>query len=93
MSRKRKKLPNPVYITDHAKERIMERIGAKEEKHQRLAEKAWAKGCDVPNSIKHRAAIYKTGTFYKANRVCKELMGYVFIFVPEKQKVLLVTVL
>lgn len=70
-----------VILTDHAKERLSERLGAKPAKHQKLAEKAWRSTepvdmREVTNAVRYIREEAEDG------KRCewRKLMGMVFCF-------------
>ena len=81
----------PEFIfTDHARERLKERMGCREEKYNKIIKKAWYKGKEITDPVA-LAHIAKLG--YKG-RILKNLMGYIFIFREHKKKneIVLITV-
>lgn len=74
-----------ITITSHARERIKQRLGTRDDKLQRLAWKAW-RSIEI-NNRKLDKAEYKNNEFE-----CRFLMGYVFVFRKSKEYKLLITV-
>lgn len=67
-----------IILTDHAKQRMAERIGVKPHKYQRLAEKAWES--DEPVNRKTLLKEYQTKFYTHGGGTVRQLMGYTFIF-------------
>lgn len=78
-----------IHVSRHAYRRIKQRLGTKDKKIPHLVEKAWhSENQEIPKSKK---AAYKT-QFMEDNRICRPLMGYVWIFAIDEDKKTLVTV-
>jgi hypothetical protein len=83
-----------IIITDHARARIVERVGCKRHKIEKLVWKAWKYGTD-PNEwfLSRRAANQEKHSHISFYRV---FMGVAFTFVPDpddSQKLILTTCL
>ena len=70
-----------IELTDHARERISTRLGAKPHKHQKLAEKAW-RAPIAGVRVRHRI---------RFNHEMHEMMGWIWVFrvIPGKPITLL----
>lgn len=77
-----------VHVTQHAYERIKQRLGTNDKKIHKLALKALRSKHEIP---KLKRVTYNT-SFIKPNRFCRELMGYVFVFKQSANGIYLVTV-
>jgi hypothetical protein len=82
----------PILVSEHGRQRIKERLNTSDKKIQKLVEKAWrSTNVDVP---KVNRVFYKTLNIHeKTDRVCKCLMGYVFVFAIDRDKIVFITVL
>lgn len=87
-------LPPEFIITDHARQRLTERIGVSEKKMKQLTMKAWYCKERVKEEVKKRSEYYHKGK--NKNIVFRSCMGYTFIFkraftfgVPHQQKILI----
>lgn len=76
-------------VTKHARERLAERLGIHERKIPKLLYKAW-KSTEQPSPRQNRLQYYSE---YKGvePRITKSLMGHVFIFVEQNNKIILLT--
>lgn len=73
-------LPPEFVISKHAEERLRNRVGVSKKKMSELVVKAWhTKDVQIPKLNKRE---YKAEHFYKYKRqkVCRELMGYIYVF-------------
>jgi len=76
-------LPPEFIISTHAQERLIKRVGIKVEKIPKFIIKAWySKDVDVE---KLRFKKYNQ-LFRDHPKICREMMGYVFIFVMIENK-------
>ena len=76
-------------ITEHARERLKERLRVSDRKIDRLVEKAWHS--QNRNTKKIKLATY-TNQFHDKQRIYREILGYVFVFAESKDKKTLITV-
>jgi hypothetical protein len=76
-------------ITDHARERLKERLRVSDRKIPRLVEKAW--NSKNKNTKKIKLALY-TNEHHDNKRIYREVLGYVFVFKEIKQGKVLITV-
>lgn len=76
-------------VTHHARQRLEERLGIHERKIPKLLYKAW-KSTEKPTPRQNRLQYHSE---YKGTepRITKTLMGHVFIFVEQNNKIILVT--
>jgi hypothetical protein len=81
----------PLLVSDHARQRIKERLNTSDRKIQKLVQKAWnSKDVENPKAVWTE---YKSKIVYEnENRICKSLMGYVFLFAENRDSIVLVTV-
>lgn len=76
-----------ITVSFHAEKRLIERMGVKKHKIQRLAEKAWEKGSSVPSGY------VRMKTRDSKEYEWKEMMGFKFVFLILPNEILLKTVL
>jgi hypothetical protein len=74
--------------SNHARERIKQRLNTSDKKIPKLIEKAWNSDTLIPRVKYAQYKVY----FHRNNRTCKELMGYVFVFAVSKEEAVLITV-
>jgi len=79
-------LPPEFIISVHAQERLIKRVGIKKEKIPKFVIRAWySKDVDI-KKLRYK----KYNQFFRDQpKICREMMGYVFIFaVIENERVL-----
>lgn len=76
-------LPPEFYISDHAYERLRQRVGVKPENMKRLVAKAWYSK-DVP--VPRLALVNNKNAYLRRNRVGRECMGKIYVFAYSKQR-------
>lgn len=92
---KNKKLLKPI-ISNHAWERLEERIGGEKHKLSKMVNKAWASPGD--NLKQDLINTIKRSNFLTGTEIFKYFLGYIFVFKPEfhhtlkKKIILLITV-
>lgn len=74
-------------ISDHAYDRIKQRLNTSDKKIDKLVSKAW--NSQITTARKFIRAEYKSEII---GRECRELMGYVFVFAVEDDKRILITI-
>lgn len=78
-----------IYLTDHAKERLEERVGCRADKMEKLAKKAWASK-EVCKGLNRKAYNHeKIGDKALFRFFC----GYYFVFILERGLAKLITVI
>jgi len=80
-----------VVVSDHAKERLAERVGVKPHKYVKLASKALKS--KEPINQKTLFKVYQSKFHRKGFTQVKQLMGYSFIFIKNHGDDVLVTVI
>ena len=71
-------LPPEFVISDHAEKRLNERVRMKPEKMKALVVKAWyAKPVNTPKLEKTQN---RSSYYYGEERICRELMGKIYVF-------------
>jgi hypothetical protein len=80
-----------IVITDHARERLKERIAVSDRKMEKLAAKALASREPVAPITNRK--VYNSRFYKGRERFVRQLMGKVYIFIRVDNKFVLVTVI
>lgn len=82
-----------IKLTEHARQRLKERLNIHDHKIQKFLQKAWNSKDDYARRTRKKEfdnAAWQE-LYGKDKRIIRELMGYTFVFVRDRGELLLVT--
>ena len=76
-----------IRVSDHARERMITRMGCSPKKVDSIALKAWKSTDEIPAKL-----FQKVTKNFEENLLWRRLMGWSFIFAPKEDRIVLLTV-